>query len=512
MEKTESMQLEFSLNEAKNGLVVRSAKVDGEVVIPSTAEYEGKIYPVREIADDAFNSSYRMTKVIIPDSVVKIGRSAFQNCRLKEIAIPESVTTIGRGAFVCCHGLTKVVIPDSVAVIPDGLFSNCSGLLDVVIPNSVNRIGRRAFERCEKLTNVIIPDSTQTIGESAFEFCVSLVNVSIGNSVKEIGDSAFSGCNQITGSINLNSIEKIGNKAFFLCSSITNIHVGESVLEIGDRAFYGCRCIKEIALPDSITSIGKDALIFLPRKVRFICVNSYDKYKVGYITKDIEEFSPTYYRILGSSYWSVLDEKHIAYFDIEEEEPIQQLRKRIDLNMVTINGFDYPFSISKCKLSQEDYCVIMGVDHFYNEKVPVGADQPYVTNQWDQYVARYSRGQNWGEICEILKKLEEKTGRYFRLPTIKECEFVNEHKSEEVGFKLDNELCLAGSNYLCTEKKSIYVSDPKDSQDLPVYMSFRLVECEIPLSKIDYADKEVLRRIHESMDKEDEDMHYWWEN
>ena len=506
------MKLEYCLNEAKNGLVVRGTTIEGEVVIPCSAEYEGKTYPVREIADNAFYSFYHLTKVTIPHSIIKIGESAFQNCRLKEIVIPESVITIGRGSFICCHGLTKVVIPDSITEIPDLLFSDCSGLLEVVIPNSVNRIGSRAFYGCKKLTIVNIPDSTKTIGESAFEGCVSLVKVSTGNSVKEIGDSAFLGCNQITSPINLNSIEKIGNKAFFLCSSIINIHVGDSLVEIGDRAFYGCRCIKEIVLPDSIKSIGKDALMFLPRKVRFICVSRYNEHKVGDIINDIEEFSPKYYRILGDSYWVILKEEHIAYFDVEGQAPIQRLQKRINSSMRTIDGFDYPFSISNCKLSQEDYGVIMGVYHFYNEKVPVGANQPYVTNQWNQYVARYSRGQNWGEIRDILKKLEEKTGRHFRLPTIKECEFVNEHKSEEVGFKLENELCLAGSGYLCTEKKSIYVSDPKDSEDLPLYMSFRLVECEIPLSKIDFADEDVLRRIHESMDNEDEDMHYWWEN
>lgn len=415
------MQLEFSLNEAKNGLVVKGAEIEGEVSIPRTAEYEGKIYPVREIGDWAFRD-------------------------------------------------------------------------------------------CKKLTNVVIPDSILTIGSSAFERCVSLVNVSMGNSVKKIGDLAFSGCDQMTGPINLNSIEKIGRAAFFLCSSIENIHVGASVLEIGDRAFYGCRRIKEITLPDSIKSIGEDALMFLPRKVRFICVNSYDKYKVGDVSKELEEFSPTYNYLCGNRYWAELNEEYIAYFNIEGEEPIQQLRERMDLNMVSINGFDYPFSISKCKLSQEDYCVIMGVDHFYNEKVPVGADQPYVTNQWDQYVARYSRGQNWGEIHDILKNLNEKTGRYFRLPTIKECEFVNEHKSEEVGFKLENELCMAGSGYLCTEKKHIYVSDSKDCFDFPSYKSFRLVECEIPLSNIDFADEDVLRNIQKSMDSEDEDMHDWWEN
>ena len=33
------MQLEYSLNEAMNGLVVKGATIDGEVAIPRTAEY-----------------------------------------------------------------------------------------------------------------------------------------------------------------------------------------------------------------------------------------------------------------------------------------------------------------------------------------------------------------------------------------------------------------------------------------------------------------------------------------
>ena len=94
------MQLEYSLNEAMNGLVVKGATIDGEVAIPRTAEYEGIIYSLREIAGEAFMSCYRLSKVFIPDSVIKIGQSAFQNCSgLTKIAIPESVTVIGRGAF-----------------------------------------------------------------------------------------------------------------------------------------------------------------------------------------------------------------------------------------------------------------------------------------------------------------------------------------------------------------------------------------------------------------------------
>ncbi len=224
-------------------------------------------------------------------------------------------------------------------------------------------------------------------------------------------------------------------------------------------------------------------------KMKLVCITKNDKYKK----------------------WIALNEKYLAFFDIEGEEPLKRLKERLQKNMVTVEDFDYPFSISRCKLSQEDYGVIMGVDYFYNEKEPVGADCPWVTNEWDQYVNRYQSGQNWGEILDILKRLEEKTGRRFRLPTIKECEFINEHKSKELGFKFENELCMAGNNFLCTNEKGIYVSDPT-YDDHPSYKSFRLVECEISLSEINYADMEVLRKIDKSMHSISEDMHYWWEN
>ena len=249
---------------------------------------------------------------------------------------------------------------------------------------------------------------------------------------------------------------------------------------------------------------------------KYICIQRINNYKVGDIVDTTPSNINEITRILNMNsahctYWVTLDESNIAYFDIEGEEPIHRLKERLQTNMVPVTGFGYPFSICRCKLSQEDYAVIMHVGHFYHEKEPVGADCPWVTNEWNQFVNRYRQGQNWGEIREILKKLNEITGSHFRLPTIKECEFLNEHKNEEIGFKLENELCLAGSNYLCTDEKRIYVSDPM-YDDHPPYKSFRLVECEISLSEINYADMEVLRKIDKSMHSISEDMHYWWEN
>lgn len=246
------------------------------------------------------------------------------------------------------------------------------------------------------------------------------------------------------------------------------------------------------------------------KMVKFICIQDVDHYKFGDIVEaKTHEEEIEFHRM--SYYFHKIDESYLVYFDIKGPEPIQRLKEKLQNNMVPVTGFDYPFSISKCKLSQEDYAVIMGVDHFYNEEEPVGADCPYVTNSWDQFIERYGAGQNWGEIGDILEKLKEKTGRQLRLPTLKECKFVNNQKSEEFGFQLNNELCMAGWKYLCTETGGTYVSNPMG--DLPPsYKSFRLVECDKPLSDIDFGGKEVIKSIDYQMDKYSEDMHYFWEN
>ena len=267
-------------------------------------------------------------------------------------------------------------------------------------------------------------------------------------------------------------------------------------------------------------SIKDDASANQPEQkdpVKLVCVQNFrsgsNDYKVGDIVeaKTLEEERQYRRMNTNATIWVDLDEKNIAYFDIEGDEPIQRLKERLRNNIVPVDGFDYPFSISRCKLSQEDYCVIMGVDHFYHEKEPVGADCPYVTNQWDQYVTRYKEGQNRGEIMTILKKLEEITGRSFRLPTIKECEFINNVKEGELGFSLNNELCEVGGGFLCTETKGIYVSDPRWN-DLAPYKSIRLVECDKPLSEIDFADEEVINKIRHIFAEESDGMHYYWEN
>ena len=148
-----------------------------------------------EIPDEAFDSCYNLTNVIIPDGVTSIGYSAFSTCSsLTSVTIPDSVTSIGRSAFSSCYNLTNVTIPDSVTSIGNSAFSSCYNLTNVTIPDSVTSIGNSAFCDCYNLTNVIIPDSVTTIGDYAFYNCENLASVTIPDSVTTIGDNAFYDC------------------------------------------------------------------------------------------------------------------------------------------------------------------------------------------------------------------------------------------------------------------------------------------------------------------------------
>ena len=90
----------------------------------------------------------------IPDSVIKIGKEAFQGCAgLTSVSIPNSVVEIGEEAFRNCSGLTWVYIPDSVIHIDCGAFCNCN-LAAIDIPKSVIEITDSAYDRYDFFVKV----------------------------------------------------------------------------------------------------------------------------------------------------------------------------------------------------------------------------------------------------------------------------------------------------------------------------------------------------------------------
>ncbi len=172
-------------NKDGNGAIVTygNSKYSGDVSIPSTVNYGGMEYSVTSIRNDAFYDCSDLTSVTIPNSVTSIGYYAFQNCSgLTSIKVEIGNTTydsrndcnaiIETASNTLVAGCKNTVIPNSVTRIGISAFSSCSGLTSVTIPNSVTSIGDGAFFNCTGLTSVTIPNSVTSIGDGAFFNCI----------------------------------------------------------------------------------------------------------------------------------------------------------------------------------------------------------------------------------------------------------------------------------------------------------------------------------------------------
>ena len=83
----------------------------GTVTIPATVKIDGVSYRVTSIADNAFKSNKKITKVVIGSNIVTIGKNAFAKCtNITSIAVGKNVTKIEKNAFYGCKKLEKITI------------------------------------------------------------------------------------------------------------------------------------------------------------------------------------------------------------------------------------------------------------------------------------------------------------------------------------------------------------------------------------------------------------------
>ena len=120
-----------------------------DVTIPETIDG----YTVTEICDDAFRDLENLKKVTLPDTVTKIGNTAFNSTPLEEIKLSANLEYIGDSAFGHCTMLSSIDFPETLTHIGNYAFTDCCNYAfkEVTIPDSVTYIGYNAFFNCTRL-------------------------------------------------------------------------------------------------------------------------------------------------------------------------------------------------------------------------------------------------------------------------------------------------------------------------------------------------------------------------
>lgn len=165
-------------------------------------------------------------------TVTEIGKDVFKdNKNVGRLIIPDSVTKLGYRMCSSCTALSEVRLPAGLTVIPDEAFDGCSSLRTVNFPDTLKEIRSDAFCGTD-LTEFIAPDSLTNVWSYAFKDCAALSAVELKN-VRSVGDGAF------------------GN-----CTALRSIRLSDKMTELSDHIFDGCSSLADIDMPDNPIAVS----------------------------------------------------------------------------------------------------------------------------------------------------------------------------------------------------------------------------------------------------------------
>ena len=146
-------------------------QIYSEIEYPWTYEYsiekptfvEGSDIKITTIADSVFRGNSIIKKVIIPNTVERVGNHAFRDCSsLTEVILGSNLKSIGDSAFWGC-AFTNITLPNSLERIEPYAFFRCENLVNLTIPENVNYMGIGICNACTNLKIVRIATINQII-------------------------------------------------------------------------------------------------------------------------------------------------------------------------------------------------------------------------------------------------------------------------------------------------------------------------------------------------------------
>ena len=175
----------------------------------------------------------------------------------KESQIPEdgTVTRIGAFAFEGCKGLVELIIPNTISHIEEGAFRDCNSLTTVKLGDGVQVVGKRAFEECDVLSKVDFGQSVHTVDDFGFAYNHCLTQLEFPASLRYLGEEAFSNSTSLVSVTFQEGLISIGQNCFCFCENLLSAHLPDSVVKLEMGAFYACERLEELTLGDNLESI-----------------------------------------------------------------------------------------------------------------------------------------------------------------------------------------------------------------------------------------------------------------
>ncbi|MCI6497766.1 MAG: leucine-rich repeat protein [Lachnospiraceae bacterium] len=157
----------------------------------------------------AFSNCTNLTELNIPKGVTEFNKDMFWKTALKSLTFPEDSPYISENGIVYNKDKTellfaigyingKLVIPEGVKSIGRSAFEQIETISEVEFPKSLVSIGDSAFLACSGIRSIIIPENVTSIGDFVFE-STHITKIYIESTkIKDIGMFAFSAYAQST--------------------------------------------------------------------------------------------------------------------------------------------------------------------------------------------------------------------------------------------------------------------------------------------------------------------------
>lgn len=232
-------------------------------------------FPLSRIRNENVDINF---KYIVPQGTKIIENNEFGGrMDLVNIIIPNSVEKIGASAFYFCSNLRNVIFEhgSNLKYIDYFTFQNCLNLRSIILPEKIQQIRAHSFWACSKLKQIIFPETIKEIDASAF-FSTKLSYVDLPECCKyqQYGhgfpyEASFPDECYIDGgipydfykgySMPLQNYEIDSNKQIISSEENDNFIVPQGTIKIKSNQFAERADLKNIVIPKSVEIIGAGA-------------------------------------------------------------------------------------------------------------------------------------------------------------------------------------------------------------------------------------------------------------